>query len=110
MVVHCWAQCAVSMIGPLLDPLTHRLGFFLLQYEPLLPVWVELYNLPLVPWTDFNNTVVLGSFVLGLVLFVPAFLASRPVFRKYTPDWSERLQRLKLIHMLWGGELTTKLN
>ena len=35
---------------------------------PLRPLWIAVYNRPLVPYTTFNNTVLLGSVVSRLVL------------------------------------------
>ncbi len=32
------------------------------------------FEYPLVPWTDLNNSVVLGQFLIGLLLFLPVFL------------------------------------
>lgn len=100
---------AVSWVGILVDPLTNWIGLSLLKHDSLIPLWTDLARRPLAPWTDFNNTIVLGSLVLGLLLLVPAWLSSRPVFAKYTPDWSERLQKTKLVQMLWGTELSSKL-
>lgn len=101
---------AVSLFAGLLDGLTDQIGRSLLLHEPLRPLWTDLHNLPLGAWTSFNNTVVLGSFTLGVALFLPVFFASKPVFAKYTPDLSEKLQKTKLYHLLLGGELTSKLN
>jgi hypothetical protein len=33
-----------------------------------------LYCIPVIPWTMLDNTVVLGMFLLGLLLFLPVFL------------------------------------
>ncbi|MDA1163071.1 MAG: TIGR03546 family protein [Planctomycetota bacterium] len=104
------AAFAFSWVGVLLDPITHRLGLTLLTTEQLVPFWTEFSNQPMAPWTKFNNTIVLGSFVLGMTLLVPVFLISKPLFLKYTPDWSERLKKFKLIQLLHGTELSTKLN
>jgi uncharacterized protein (TIGR03546 family) len=81
VILSCRMNLAVAMlstltfsgVGMLADPLTHRLGLALLEWPLLRPLWTRLYSLPLVPWTDFNNTVVLGSFVLGLALLYPAY-------------------------------------
>src|SRR5882762_3007938 len=54
-------------IGFLLDPLFDWIGHLLLFAEPLRGVWTTLYNTPVVPLTNFNNTVVLGSLVFALV-------------------------------------------
>jgi uncharacterized protein (TIGR03546 family) len=48
-------------VGFLLDPLFHAIGLQLLQAPSLRALWTGWYNTPLVPYTNFNNTVVLGS-------------------------------------------------
>lgn len=67
---------AFSVIGINLDILTHSLGLTTLSYAPLLPVWKMLYRIPFVPWTSFNNTVVMGSLLVGLVMFYPVYRLS----------------------------------
>ena len=100
---------AFSWIGVLLDPLTHRLGLALLTVESLRPMWVSLMDTPLMPWSGLNNTVVLGSFVAGLLLLLPARRLSEPIFDKYAPLFTARLKRLRLVQVLWGAEWAEKL-
>lgn len=95
--------------GMLLDPMTHRIGEFLLKNETLKPLWETMYDTALLPWTDFNNTVVLGSFVVGAGAFVPLYFLSRPIFGLLTPRLVTWAQRFRLVSLLWGGELTGKL-
>jgi uncharacterized protein (TIGR03546 family) len=85
------ALCAFgfSLLGVHLDALTHLLGRSVLTYEPLMPLWRTLYAIPLVPWTSFNNTVVMGSFVLGSLLFYPVYRLSLSVCQR----WRDRLAR-----------------
>src|SRR5260370_41176645 len=71
-------------IGFLLDPLFDWLGHRLLFAEQLRGVWTTLYNTPVVPLTNFNNTAVLGSLVFALVFALPLFFALRwavPLYR-----------------------------
>src|SRR6266536_6463428 len=59
-------------IGFLLDPLFDWIGHSLLLAPSFLtPLWTSLYNMPVVPLTNFNNTVVLGSLVFQLVFALP---------------------------------------
>jgi uncharacterized protein (TIGR03546 family) len=59
-------------LGFALDPLFDRVGRRLLLETPSLqPLWTEWYNSAWLPWTNFNNTVVLGSVVVWAVLFLP---------------------------------------
>ena len=95
--------------GMLLDPFTHRIGEFLLKHETLKPLWETMDDTALLPWTDFNNTVVLGSFVVGAGAFVPLYFVSRPIFGLLTPRLVTWAQRFRLVSLLWGGELTGKV-
>ena len=72
-----------SWVGPTADPLTHQIGGWLLTLGPLESVWVWLYQIPVVPWTRFNNTIVMGSLVLGLLLSVPIYSLSKHFFQAY---------------------------
>lgn len=98
-----------SWVGVLTDPLTHKVGLWLLEAEMLTPMWTAFYNMPVVPWTAFNNTVVLGSLVVGLIFAWPLYRAVLPLFEKYTPVLQERLRRLKVAKSLTGAELAGRL-
>ena len=77
------AAAVFSLVGAFLDPLTHPMGWSLLNWDTLEPTWTFLYGLPLAPWTSFNNTVVLGSLVAGLLMAYPTYWASYTVFDRW---------------------------
>src|SRR4051812_795596 len=55
-----------AIFGHLTDPLTEKLGFlFLSKFTFLKGLWTLLYNLPIVPFTAFNNTLVMGNLVFS---------------------------------------------
>ena len=65
------AALIYKLIGMVLSRYSHLIGYYLLaNVHGLYGMWTYLYNLPVVPWTRFYNTVVLGSFVLSLILFI----------------------------------------
>lgn len=76
---------AFSLISPIFDPVTHRIGLALLASEQLRGVWESLYALPMGPWAGFHNTVVLGSFLCSLAAAYPFYHFLKRLF--------ERLQR-----------------
>jgi len=83
-------------LGFILDPLFDRIGHALLMETPALtPMWTSWFNAPLVPYTNFNNTVVLGSVVGWLVLFVPIALVVRFLVVRYRATYGERVRRSK---------------
>lgn len=103
------AAFAFSWIGVLADPWTHQLGYALLTHDSLTGFWTQLANLPIVPWTSFNNTVVLGSLAAGVVLLFPAYKLSEPVFARYVPPLAERARKFRIVQLLWGAEWAGRL-
>lgn len=80
-------------VGFVFDPLFDSIGRALLVGTPSLePLWTRLYNAPVWPYTNFNNTVVLGSFVGWLVLAVPIFFAARYGVERYRATVGERVR------------------
>ena len=98
------AGFAFTWIGFLLDPISHSLGKRILTNENWQSTWVALYELPVVPWTKFNNTVVMGSLLIGLGLFVPVYLITSHVFKKYGPRLNERMGEYAAYRWLAGRE------
>ncbi|HEY3280486.1 MAG TPA: TIGR03546 family protein [Gemmatimonadales bacterium] len=82
-------------VGFLLDPVFDRIGHTLLFTPSLTPLWTSLYNMPVVPLTNFNNTVTLGSLVFSLVFFVPLFFMSRWGIARYRATIGERVKQSK---------------
>jgi uncharacterized protein (TIGR03546 family) len=82
-------------IGFLLDPLFDKLGLALLENPGLRPLWTAWYNTPVVPYTNFNNSVVLGSVVAWLLLAVPIFFGARAGVTEYRACWGQRVMQSK---------------
>ena len=57
----------------LLDPAFHSVGVIVLENEGLKPIFTTLYNMPIIPFTRFYNTIVMGSGVVSLLLCIPMF-------------------------------------
>lgn|SRR3989339_284147 len=90
-----------ALAGLLLDPLAHQLGYLLLvKFQPLTSAWTAMYNMPIVPFTRFYNTVVLGNFVLSLILLVPVFLLSKKLIIKYRQDYRQHVEKWKVVKLL----------
>lgn len=98
-----------SLASPLLDPISHRIGSWLLSQPGLTEFWTWLYNQPVAPWTGFYNSVVLGSFVVGLALLYPAHRLSRPLFEKYSVVAGAWARRFWLTRALMGAEWATRV-
>ncbi|HEX7337432.1 MAG TPA: TIGR03546 family protein [Gemmatimonadales bacterium] len=80
-------------VGFLLDPLFHKIGLSLLTAPGLRDFWTDWTNTPILPFTNFNNTIVLGSFVFWLVMAVPIFVAARYGVTRYRATVGERVRQ-----------------
>src|SRR5512143_1354493 len=92
-------------LGFALDPLFHAIGLALLQAPPLTGFWTALYNVPGVPLTSFNNSVVLGSFVSWVVLWLPIYFLSRWLVTRYRVHVYERLKKTRFFQAVGAAKL-----
>jgi uncharacterized protein (TIGR03546 family) len=72
-----------KFIAFLIDPLADVLGQWALQEQSLRPLWTTLYNIPIVPYTRFNNSIVMGSFLVALILSPVLYFMFTILVRKY---------------------------
>nr|WP_161501404.1 TIGR03546 family protein [Rhodopirellula sp. SM50] len=79
---------AVSFVATRLDPYSHQVGEYLLTHPSGSQWAAQAWSLPVVPWTDLNNTVVLGSLVIGSLSVLPLFAICLPLFRLAAPKTS----------------------
>jgi uncharacterized protein (TIGR03546 family) len=97
------------LITPLLDPFLDLLGGLILQIQFLQGFFTSLYNLPLLPYFQFNNTIVMGSFVLGLLLWVPLFMLFLNLVKLYRKTLAPKITESKLIKSLKNVPLFSKI-
>ncbi|MBN1560414.1 TIGR03546 family protein [candidate division KSB1 bacterium] len=96
---------------PLLDPLFHSLGYWLLvDVEWLRPLWVFISTTPVLAWCNFNNTVVLGSFVVALLLVVPLYFFTKWWVVQYRDKIDARIQKWKIVQILKSTKLVQLYN
>lgn len=66
-----------SLVTPYLDPLFHKLGYSILSFEPFIPAYVKMLDIPYLPLTKFNNTIVMGSLASGIIMYIPMYIIAR---------------------------------
>ncbi len=95
-----------SAFAFLLDPLFHSLGFYLLAEVPQLKdFWTAFFNAPVLGLSNLNNTVVMGSFVVSLVLLIPMYFLMKYVIVQYRDKIDARLQKLKIVQFVKGSKV-----
>lgn len=85
-----------KFIAYLLDPVFHQVGSVVLEMESLRAVFISLYNMPIIPFTRFNNSLVMGSGVVSFALFPFVFLIGRFTVVKYRKTVVDRFKETKL--------------
>jgi uncharacterized protein (TIGR03546 family) len=88
----------------LLDPAFHQIGSFALELSSLQGFYTTLYNLPIIPFTRFNNSIVMGSGILTFILSPIMFALSFFLIKKYREIVVARFKETKL----WKAVEATK--
>ena len=72
-----------KFVAFLLDPVFHPIGAALLEEPSLKDLFTQFYNMPIIPYTRFNNSIVLGAGVVSLLLAPFVFWSSKVLIEKY---------------------------
>jgi uncharacterized protein (TIGR03546 family) len=84
-------------IGFALDPLFDSIGTLLIaDTSALRPLWLFLYNAPILALGNPTNTIVVGSLVFWVVAVLPIFFAARWAVGRYRATIYERYRNAKV--------------
>lgn len=72
-----------KIVAFLIDPLADLLGRSVLESESLRPTWTTMYNVPILPYTRFNNSIIMGSFLVALILSPFFYFGFKILIEKY---------------------------
>ncbi len=93
-----------KFVAFLLDPLFDVVGRKVLEMGSLEPFFTKLYNMPLIPFTRFNNSIVMGSAVITFALSPIVFIISQRLIIKYRETVLARFKTTKF----WKAVEATK--
>ena len=88
-----------------IDPVFHMVGSAALEAPALYGLWTSLYNLPIVPLTRFNNSIVMGSGIVTVLLSPIVFFVGRSLVVKYRETVVAKLKETKAWKMLKATSL-----
>lgn len=98
-----------SALAYLLDPLFHSIGHGVLTHPAMMSLFTDMYNNTFWRLTNFNNTIVMGSLLFSLVLFVPLLLLSNFLVRRYRSHVLVYFKNSKLFNFLQKNKLFTEM-
>ena len=94
-----------SGMAYLLDPLFHWYGLRILTAPSLEGLWTSLYNSTLWRLARFNNTIVMGSMVFSLALFIPLYFLSNSLIRRYRAHVLAWIQKTRLMQIFKASKV-----
>lgn len=92
-----------SSVAVLLDPLFDLVGYAVLTVPSLYGFYARLIDIPFVYFTRFNNTVVMGSLVCGIILYVPVYVIARilvKLWRRYGVPAMRHSKIIKIVNQV----------
>lgn len=104
LAITACAAVAFTLASSWLDSTFDQVGACVLGQPSLRGFWEAVYDTPMMPWTDLNNSIVMGSFVCGLLLIWPVHRVSRPVFQKYSESLARHIRDWRMTKILLGAE------
>lgn len=93
-----------KFIAFLFDGPAHHLGKAVLEAEALRPLFISMYNMPFVPMTRFNNSIIMGSLVVSILLAPFAYFGFKALIFKYRELILARFKNTKF----WKAFTATK--
>lgn len=93
-----------------LDPFLDLLGGWLLKISTLHDFFTVLYNIPLFSYSNFNNTVVMGGFILGIILWIPVFILFTILIKIYRKKIAPKVANSKFIKFVKKIPVVSKIS
>ncbi|HZK20154.1 MAG TPA: TIGR03546 family protein, partial [Treponemataceae bacterium] len=63
-----------SLLTPFLDSFFDSFGYLILTLPQLYGLFSNLLDIPFVGFLKFNNTIVMGSFACGVLVYIPMYI------------------------------------
>jgi uncharacterized protein (TIGR03546 family) len=94
-----------TLLAFALDPAFDAVGHAILTAGGLQPMWSAFYATDLGRLSEFNNTVVMGSLLVGLVAAPVLWFATVQLVRQYRSRMLDWLRRKRVFQVLAGTRL-----
>ncbi|RLD30544.1 MAG: DUF2062 domain-containing protein [Bacteroidetes bacterium] len=92
------------------DPFLDLIGGRFLGIQAFHSFFTNLYNIPLFSYSNFNNTIVMGGFLLGLILWVPVFILFTKLIKIYRKKIAPKVANSKFVKFLKKVPIVSKIS
>ncbi len=93
-----------TMFSYVLDPLFNKIGYFILTNSFLKSFWTFLYNMPLMRWSGYNNTLVMGSLISGILVGIVFYIFLSKYIAKYRQTVFPKIKKIKYLSWIVPSE------
>lgn len=98
-----------SFLASLADPIFNSIGYKILTLPAAEGLFSRLIEIPFVGFTRFNNTIVMGSLVCGIVLYIPMYIFGRIFVKLWRTVIASRIRKLPFVKALYNIPLVDKI-
>jgi len=92
-----FGMAIIKFFAPILVYQVHAFGEWILYTEAFKSFFTLMYNMPFVPFTKFNNTVVMGGLAGGVILWIPVFALFMILIPLYRNHLAPKIRESKLL-------------
>ncbi len=104
-----FVMALARLVVPFADPLVSSLGLSILNIGSLNTLFTAMINMPLIPYTDFNNSLVTGGLAAGIILWGPVFFLFAILVRLYRNRFWPLLANSRLVKAFQRFPLVKKI-
>jgi len=97
-----------SMLAPLGDPIFNSVGYKVLTLPALEGAFSTLIEIPFVGFTRFNNTIVMGSLIAGIILYIPVYILGRIFVKQWRTVIASRIRKNPIMKAFYKLPLVDK--
>lgn len=98
-----------SCFASFLDPLFDTIGYAVLTFAPLQSFYAGLLDIPFVAFTKFNNTVVCGSLIFGIIAYIPLYALMFFIIKAWRKWISPKFNNSKILKTIYKIPLLAKI-
>ena len=105
-----FAMTILKLLSGLTAPFLDMVGWQVLHHEALWHIYVMFFNMPFIPFTRFNNTLIAGGIAVGVILWLPVFFVTMPLIPLYRYTIAPKIRENKLVKSIKGVPIISRLS
>jgi|GEM_PF-3381812 len=94
-----------KLITLITDPVGDIIGRFILTRNFLLPLWKAISEIPILTLTSFNNSVIMGNFLIGIFLIPLIWIVTIKSIEFYRKKLMDKVKKFKIVQFLTGADI-----